>query len=110
MKREPDNRPQVEDEDGLKMFCCEAESRFDMVVMARNAEEAEEVALEFANEEHKNYSRFERFNIEMMQPVKDRRTIPSEWANSNPYYLKEVREDRTVGEIIDKWEERQKAQ
>lgn len=110
MKREPDNRPQVEDRDGLKMFCCEAESRFAMVVMARNAEEAEEVALEFANDEHENYARRERFSIEMMQPVKDRKTIPSDWANSNPYYMKDVKEDETVGEIIEKWEERQRGQ
>ncbi len=105
-----DNRPQVEDKSGLKMFCCEAESRFAMVVMARSAEEAEEVALEFANEEHQNYSRRERFSIEMMQQVKGKNVLPAEWLNSNPYYMRDVKEDDTVGEIIDKWEERQRAQ
>lgn len=100
-------KPQVEDENGLKMFSCEAEARFPMVIMAKDIHEARRIAEDYADDEYRNILRCDRFRIELMQPIKGRGEVPYDWMESVPYCsLSAAIVDRDVGSIIEAWEER----
>lgn len=96
---------EVENENGQKMFLCEIETKFTMIVMAADKEAAEMIVDEWAIEEFNNLPLNEQFSIAYIKQVKDVKSVPKEWRNSIPYY-EESSEEKTVERIIEDWKNR----
>lgn len=94
---------QIEDEHGQKMFCCEVECRFSMIVLAEDKESARIVADEWACEEFENIPLTDQFNIVYIKPVTEKNSIPDGWLKGIPYCKKQY-EEKTVERIIEDWE------
>lgn len=101
----PEEKPQVETEDGLKMFLCEMETRFSMIVLAENKESAEIIAEEWSDEEYKELPLTDRFTVAWTRPITGKDSVPPSWLEGRPYY-EEPSDDRTVAKIIGEWEKR----
>lgn len=99
--------PQVENEDGLKMYCCTMEAEFSMIVMADSKESAERIAKENADEEFRNLPFDDQFYMTGFRPITSKEEIPREWLVGDPYYEDHV-DERPVEAIVDAWQERQK--
>lgn len=100
-------KPQIENEDGLKMFCCTMETQFPMIIMAKDRESAEQIATENAEEEHRNLTWANQFSVAYTNIVTSEDNVPEGWLKGNPYY-EDCHDEREVGQIIDSWQERQK--
>lgn len=99
--------PQIDDEDGYKLwyFCFQTE--VPLYVLAKTHEEADQIAKDHIDEEANKLS--ELWSDDFTRwPVRDKKMITSEWIDDHPYDGRDEPTQLTIAQIVEAYEERHK--